>query len=156
MLALHPTASLPTEEPEVVKIASEPLVPDPPRLLSPHAAPILPAMNIEPIRGVGPGGGVKVPPIGLAAGERDQLPCGGLCDGQWRRPDLGRTYPDHCMLVSSCFRVWEVCRDGGISLATGSYACGPVPISEALHSSPHPIRTATIFYHIKLNALPFE
>ena len=84
MLALHPTASLPTEEPEVVKIASQPLVPDPPRL-SPHAAPILPTMNIEPIRGVGPGGHVAEPRTGIAASEGEQLPRGGLCD--WQRSE---------------------------------------------------------------------
>ena len=90
-----PTASLPTEEPELIRFAaSEPLVSDPPDLLSPHARSP-PAMNIEPIRSVGPSAHVVVPPTGLAAGEGDQLPRGSLHDAQWGQPQFRRVYPDH-------------------------------------------------------------
>ena len=92
-----PEASLPTEEPELVRIASDPLVPDPPSLLSPRACSH-PAMNIEPIRSVGPGGHVAVPRTGFAAGEGDQLPRGGLFDWQ-RREEFSRTTTSRARLV---------------------------------------------------------
>ena len=63
-----PQASLPAKEPEIVQN--------------------VPPMNIEPIRSVGPDAHVVVPRTGLAAGEGEQLPRGGLHDGQWRQPEF--------------------------------------------------------------------
>ena len=53
----------------------------PPDLLSPRTAAI-PAMDVETVRGIGPGGNVVVPPTGLAAAGAEQLPRAGLCDRQ--------------------------------------------------------------------------
>ena len=67
-------------------------------------------MNIEPIRSVGPGGGVAVPRTGLAAGEGDQLPRGGLHDAQWGQPEFRRVSSDRKLTSDACASFWPAYR----------------------------------------------
>ena len=117
MLALYPSileAGLAAEEPQLVNKASDALVPTTPDLLSPRTARNLPAVDVEPIRRVGPGSDVAVSATGLAAGDSDKFPRGGLCHRLWRQPESRRnrrTYLDHrltCLRRFLCF--WDVCR----------------------------------------------
>ena len=62
---LHPKSNLGAEEPQVI---------DQPGLI--------PAVDVEPICRIGPGGGVALSCTGLAAAGADQLPCGGLRTGR--------------------------------------------------------------------------
>ena len=99
-------------------------------------APTIPPLNIEPIRSVGPSGHVVAPRTGLAAGEGEQLPRGGLCDAQWRQPEFRRVYPDH-KLACSCPCL------GGLS-ATGMALKQLVPMHAARCQAEKPCTLAHV------------
>ena len=52
-------------------------------------------MDVHTICRVGPGSNVAISCAGLASNGVDQLPRGGLRNGQWRRPEIRRTCRDN-------------------------------------------------------------
>ena len=115
-----PEARLTTEEPQLVHQASDTLVPTMPDLLRPRTfRRIIPTVNIKSIRCIGPGSDVVAPCTGLAAGEGDKFPRGGLCAVEATRIQKNLSASQAHMLVSVSGRFCrrrQYCSDHGLPI----------------------------------------